>query len=201
MELVEQRLHVGVALDVDVPERVPVPGEELLQAERRRGVPRADDDRVAVPAREEPHAPQDERAHEDLAELGVGLHERAELRVLDAQARAGAAARARTSERRRCEHAHLAGELAGPVDRDGLLDRSARMDDLDLAFEDDEERDVLVPLVEEELAGSNAPRLSVREIRPRMRRGERGKHLGAAGRRDPSSSTSPRLRHHPCDKT
>ena len=42
-------------------------------------------DRVAEPRASSADAPQDERAHEDLAQLGVGLEQRAQALVLDAE--------------------------------------------------------------------------------------------------------------------
>ena len=57
------------------------------------------------------HAPQDEGAHEDLAQLRVALHERAQVVPIDGDDRAvGGGARAHQAAPRR-EHVDLAGEL------------------------------------------------------------------------------------------
>ena len=81
-------------------------------------VRRPDEHDVAEPVRDQLHAAQDERPHEDLAELGVGLHERQQAlaiqldhfaRLADARADERAAAR---------EHVDFAGELARAMDDD-----------------------------------------------------------------------------------
>ena len=57
--------------------------EELPDPQRAGGVIRADEHDVAEPARDQLDAAQDERAHQDLAELGVGLHERQQLVAIE----------------------------------------------------------------------------------------------------------------------
>ena len=104
------------------------------------------------PVGEEPDPAQDERAHQELAQLGVGLEERSQARVLDAEdaqppLRAAAHERAAVGE-----HGHLAGELVHVVNGDRLLGRSPGMNDLELALEDDVERDVAVALLEDDVA-------------------------------------------------
>src|SRR4029450_435991 len=98
---------------------------------------------------------EDERAHQELAQLGVGLDERAQpigaelehLAVLgDPSARQAAPA---------VEQADLAGELAGTVDDDQIFLILVGPDDLQGAREDHEERRVLRALIEEQLAAAD----------------------------------------------
>src|SRR6202040_262151 len=79
MEAIEQLLGTWIALEIDVRVRMPVAREELLDTEGARGMSGADEDDVTDSARDDLHAPQDERPHQDLAQLAVGLHERQQL--------------------------------------------------------------------------------------------------------------------------
>ena len=88
-----------------------------------------------------------------LTQLGVGLHEPVKLcrhDEEDSRRRARPAAHERLAVR---EHAHLAGELSALVHRHGLFDVAARVDNLDLAFENDVHRHIGLTLIEQELAG------------------------------------------------
>src|SRR5262245_57943895 len=76
---VEQRLHVRLLVEIDVREGMSVAREELLHAERLRAVTRTNHDRIADPARDELHPPQDEGPHEELTDLGIRLDQREEL--------------------------------------------------------------------------------------------------------------------------
>jgi len=53
---------------------MPVARQEFFDADRTGRVQRADKYRVTKPTRDEFGRTQNERAHEDLAEFGVGLH-------------------------------------------------------------------------------------------------------------------------------
>ena len=126
------------------------------------GMVRPDEHDVAEAVRDELHPPEDERPHEDLAQLGVGLHEREQVIAieLDHLARhAGARTHQRPAAR---EHVGLAGELARPMDGDDGLAGVRRPDDLDLTRGDDEERHVLVPDIEEHLSGGHGAFPAVR---------------------------------------
>ena len=72
---IEQLLRVGIAIEIDVVERMAVARQELLDPQRAGAVRRADHDDVAEVARDQLEAAKDERAHQDLAQLGVGLHQ------------------------------------------------------------------------------------------------------------------------------
>ncbi len=129
VELFQNRLHVRVALDVDVTVRVGVPDEELLEAERRRRVARSDDDDVPLSGRQKRHSPEDERAHEQLAQERIGLNELPQSHDLDAehpQVSDSAPPDERTAIR---QHAHFARELSGTVNRDELLHVSLGVED------------------------------------------------------------------------
>ena len=73
VKAIEQLLHVGLAVQVDVRVRMPVTRQELLHAQRRRRMRRSDQHRVAEPREDQLHPAEDERPHENLAQLRVGL--------------------------------------------------------------------------------------------------------------------------------
>ena len=120
-------------------------------------------DDVAHAVRDELDAAQDERAHEDLAELGVGLHQRLQGRRgpsrpprpprRDADAEQRAAAR---------QHVHLAGELAGTVFGDQRLAVLAEPHDLELPLGHDEEGDDRGPFLDEHFPRLDRARRAVR---------------------------------------
>ena len=76
---IEQLLSIGLSVEVDVRVRMPVPDQELLDAQRTGAVGGTNKDHIAVPSGNQLHAPKDECPHEDFAQLGVVLHERQEL--------------------------------------------------------------------------------------------------------------------------
>ena len=113
----------------------------------------------------ERHAPQDEGAHEDLAELRVALHERAQVLPIDGDDRAvGGGARAHQAAAGR-EHVDLAGELAGMVHDDRLLAIADRAHDVDRAREHHEEARVLLADVEEHLSRAHVAPCPTLEMR------------------------------------
>ena len=74
-ELVEQLLRVAVIVKVDIVEGMAVARQEFLHPESAGAVRGPEHDDVADVARDQLEAPQDERAHQDLPERAVGLHE------------------------------------------------------------------------------------------------------------------------------
>src|SRR5258706_337092 len=69
----------SVALHLLVGKRLSVSNQELSDAQRVCRMPGADEDQAADAGGEERPPPQDEGAHEDLAELEVPLHESAQM--------------------------------------------------------------------------------------------------------------------------
>ena len=133
--------------------------------------------------RDQLDAAQDERAHEDVAQLGVVLHERHELRTiqLDHFTRLG---RARTNERRPSrEHVGLAGELARSMLDDQIVRcrTPARPDDLDRAARDHEERHGSIAGLDEHVAARDVACPAVPADTRHLLTRERGKHMFGAG--------------------
>ena len=102
-------------------------------------------------------------------------------RVLDAEDAQAAPGAPAHEGRAIGEHAHLAGELAGPVDRDRLLELASGVNDLELAIEDDVERNVALALLEDDGPVLECPLDAERGNARELLRGERGEHLRAPG--------------------
>ena len=190
LEAIKQRLHAWLGLDVLIGERLPVPGEELLDSQRVRGVARADQDQVGAALGDERDPPQDERAHHQLAQLGVSLYERAQVLAVDDHDRAARATRARTRLSR------PESMLISPVNPPGaelddpLLVAVDDADDLDPALDDDEQAGVPIARLEEDLACARGPALADAGHPRELSGGQLREHLFAA--------VLVRVGHHPC---
>jgi hypothetical protein len=184
VELVQQILDAAVPLEVDVRVRMAVASQELLDAERSGAMAGSDEHDVSEPVRDQLQATKDESPHQDLAELGVGLHERQQVFAiqLDHFARlTGARVGQRVSARK---HVDLARELTGAVDRDEPLGRAGSLNELDLTCRDHEERHVPRPELDEHVAALDATRAPVCGNAPELRIRQRRKYLVVARTKD-----------------
>ena len=124
VEAIEQLLDAGVVVEVDIRMGVAVPGEELLDAQGARGVTRAHEHHVAQAVRDQLHPAKDERAHEDVAQLAVGLHEGEELLALELDHLARLARPDAHEPAPTRQHGDFAGEVAGRKDGHELSPRA-----------------------------------------------------------------------------
>ena len=188
LELVEERLGVSVLLDVEVAVGMAVSGEELHQTKGAGVVARADQHRVAHVEVDQPHPAEDEGPHQQLAELGIGHDEVAELGRRDVHHLSVGVHPGGDQCPPAGEEADLPGEASRPMgDLDVRLSEAAE-DDLHLPGEDDVEVDVLVALVEEHLPGLDRPPLPQPGDAGQLDLGQPGEHLrlavgGEIGRR------------------
>src|SRR6266850_5346261 len=180
LEPVEERLHVRIALHLLIGEGLSVAAQELSDTQRGCRVAGADEDQAAVAVGDERHPPQDEGAHEDLAELEVPLHESAQMLAIDDDDRSVAESPAADEGAAGGQHVDLAREFPGTVDRDLLLAAVERAHDLDGPFDDDEEAGVLLPRLEQHLAGAHAASLADSGDPAELSGGQLGEHLVAA---------------------
>ena len=171
-EPVEQLLGVGVTIEVDVVERLAVASQKLPNAQRARAVRRANHDDVADVVGDKLAAAQDERPHEDLAQLGVGLDEREQLLASELDDFAGLAdahLRDRPAAR---EEVRLARELARPMRDD---DPFPGIGHPQLTTDHDEERDASVPGLHQDLAARDRPACATAGQPRNLRLGQRRK--------------------------
>jgi len=75
MKPIEQLLRVEVAIEIDVVVRMTVTSQKLPHPQRAAAVHRANQDNIPKATRNQFDAAEDERPHEDLTQLGVGLYE------------------------------------------------------------------------------------------------------------------------------
>ena len=80
---VEQLLRLVIAIQIEVVKRMAVPRQEFAHPKRPGAVHRSDDDDVAEVAGDQAQAAQDERPHQDLAQLGVGLDHGEQLLAIE----------------------------------------------------------------------------------------------------------------------
>ena len=73
LEPIQDFLNIGIAIEVDIRVRVAVARQELSNAQRAGGCLRSQNDGVTPASRDQLNASQDEGAHQDVANLDVGL--------------------------------------------------------------------------------------------------------------------------------
>ena len=139
VKAIEELLDAWVVVEVDIRMGMAVPREELFDAQGARGVTRAHEHHVAQAVRDQLRPAKDERPHEDVAQLAVGLHEGEELLALELDhlrrlARPDAHEPAPTRQ-----HGGFAGEVAWRMDGHELSPRARGSVDLQAARGDDEE--------------------------------------------------------------
>ena len=125
--------------------RMAVAGEEALQPQHVAVVGPADDDRAAGAGFQQAHAAQDQRAHDALAELGLGNEQGAQLRRrndddLDRLACDGVD-QGRTAAKLR----QLAHEASGLMGHDQRALAAVRLKDVDLPREDNHQSGAASP--------------------------------------------------------
>ena len=75
MNMIEHFLGAGVAIEIGVRVRMPVTGQEFFDAKRDRGMVRPKKDDISEVLVNQLHPAKDKGAHENLAQLTVGLHQ------------------------------------------------------------------------------------------------------------------------------
>ena len=136
-----------------------------------------DEHDIAEPARNQLDAAQDEGPHQNLAQLGVGLHEGQQVFAiqLDHFARLGGARAQQRAPAR--EHGGLAAELPRSMDHDETFGVAGWPHNLDFAALDHEERDDLVADLDEHFSALDRPHAAVRGNPRDLRGGQRRKYV------------------------
>ena len=173
-------LDAAILVDVKAHIRMVVAREELAQAQRVRRVARADQRHLALCGVDQPHAPQDEGAHDDLGQLGIGLHQRAQLGLADRQH----LPRLNHADAREAGQAAQGGELAGEIARkelgQRLLASRAGNENLELARQHHQHLAVALAGLHQRLAGARLQALAARLEARDLARVEPREHLLAA---------------------
>src|SRR4051812_23737559 len=177
-EAIEQPLHVRVLLDVEVRVRLSVAGEELADPQGRRGMARADHNRVAGDLFDQRHATAEEGAQEDVTELHVRPDQPAQHFRRDRQHLTDVA-HSRAHEAAAPEkQVHLAGEFPRSVHGNGkLLAPVEELDNLQRTREHHVEVRRRAALLVEDLARLHLPAVAHVAKAPDLVRSQARKHL------------------------
>src|SRR6266478_6469302 len=139
MKPIEEILRISVAIEVDVMKRVAIARQELLDAQRAGAMRRANQNDVTIATGDQLDAAENERPHEDLAQLGVRLDESEQLfpSELDRLARRDGPNPRQTSAT--SQHGAFAGELPSAKSGEQRFGYPRCSEHLDLALRHHEE--------------------------------------------------------------
>ena len=174
VETIEHGFDVGLAIEVHHRVGMPVSGEELADMERSLAVTRPEDHHVADLASQQLHPAQDEGAHEDLAQLAVGLHERQQVVTGDFDDLAGRRGPDMGEPTAARQHGDFATEHPGAERYHEVPLGGRRTDAVDLALHDDEQARHRLARVHQHLARLDPAAAPVRRDPGELRHGERG---------------------------
>src|SRR5678816_2517001 len=82
LEMIQQLLHAGVAVEIDVRVGLRVACQELLDTQRVGAMLRAEQHQAAEPLGDQLDAAEYERTHDQLAEVSACLYESRELTAI-----------------------------------------------------------------------------------------------------------------------
>src|SRR6516225_4882386 len=177
MELVEQCLHIAIAIQIDVRVRVAVARQEFLNAKCVSRVVRADQRNVPKALREQLCAPENESAHQDLAQLSIGLYKSEHVFTADFDDFARLTRPNPIQGTTAREGVDLAGELPRWDSRDRRLVSTGWTHCLQFSGNHNEDRYVFVPLFDEDLSGADRTSTTVCCDAVNLRRSQRRKDL------------------------
>jgi hypothetical protein len=117
-------------------------------------MPGTDQLHAALGVTDQPHAPQDEGAHDGLTDIGLARDQAAEIGPFDPDNARFASSAARDQDLAVVEQVHLAGELTIGVDREDVgLAGCIEVEDLDRARKDEKEVHAALAALECERSG------------------------------------------------
>ena len=153
VEAVEEAAGIGVGLGVQHAVRVAVARHEALQPLHVARMPGPNQHDAALRVLDEADAAQDEGAHDDLADVGLGGHQAAEVGPADAHHARRPGGAARDQDLAVVEEVHLAGELALAMHRDDAgRAMHVQVQDLDRSLQHQEEVDAALAAFEQQRA-------------------------------------------------
>ena len=144
---------VGGRFGVHGQERMAVAGQEPLDPQPLAVATDADHGYCGLSVRDEPGAAQDERAHDDLGDVGLGGQHAAELRLVEPCNPAVDSHASADEDRAVVEQVQLAGELVLGVDGHHVRSVGPGLVDLNEPAEHEEEVDTAVVDLEERRPG------------------------------------------------
>ena len=139
VETIEQMLNIIVAVKIDIGMRMTVAGQKFFDAQRLGRITRADEDDVADSMRDELDTSKNERAHDNVAQLAVGLQQIEQLFPFELDYFTGFARANACQSAPAGEQIHFASKLARLKRGDERLARAQYAEDVDLARRNKEE--------------------------------------------------------------
>src|SRR6201996_4187596 len=144
----------GVRLGVEQPMRITVSNQKSLQPQRMCAVHRPDDDHASAARADKPDPPQDKRTHDDLADVGFGSDQAQKVGTLYPDKSRGYDRQAGHQDATLIEMIQLTAELMRRMCRHRTrLTVTVEIEDLNAAFEHEEEIDASLPLLEQQCTG------------------------------------------------
>ena len=176
MKAIEEFLRVGIAIEVDVMKRVAIARQEFLDAQRAGAMNRANQDDVAIAAGDQLDAAEDERTHEDVAQLGIRLDQCEQLFAIELDHFAGTGRPDPRQGATAGQHGAFPGELCGTLGDDHRFGSRGWSQHLYRAAQHDEERHRLLSRFDEYLTRRDRPSSPMRRNAGDLRLRERRKH-------------------------
>ena len=151
LETIEEPARVRIDLGIEQPVRVAVAHQEALEAQRIATMPRSDQHDATPRVPDEADAAQDERPHDDLADVRLAGHQATKVGALDPDHPAVDTGATGDEDLSIVEQVELAGELPFAVHvKDVGLAILIEVEDLDIALEHEEEVPASLTALEDE---------------------------------------------------
>jgi hypothetical protein len=172
-----------------------IPAQKLAYSQGTGTMARTHQDDIALAATDERQPPQDERPHENLAQLGVFGDQQPQaistnLKKLTRLSNAASHQTALPGD-----HGDLAGKLSGAVGHDWALARQIRLHNFHAARKQNEKRDPGIVGLEQDFAWLNLSQLATGTDTTDLRRSQDWKRLGAGVEHTRSGPSRHRFSH------
>lgn len=157
MKMVQEGLHVGIAIEIDIGVRVPIARQKFFDAQRIRRMTRAHHRDIPKTLGKQFCSPKDKRAHQDFTEFCVGLDQSQHVLAADFDDITGLAGSYAVECPTARKRVHLASELSWRHSRDECFASTGRTYCFQFTGDDDENRYVPITLLDEDLSDRNGP--------------------------------------------
>ena len=159
-ETVEQFLRFLISVQIYIGIRMCIASKKFAYAEGISTVARTHQDDIALPARDERQATQDECPHENVAQFGVSRDQRPQASCRDLQKLTGLGNPAADQAALPRDHRDLAREPTGLMGRDRTLAVKIRLHDLHASRKQDEKRHFRIVGLKQNLSRLNLSQLA-----------------------------------------
>src|SRR6266566_792468 len=155
VKTIQQRLDAGVSVEINVRIRVVISCQKFFDAKRARRMSRAEQHGISVATSNQLHAPENERTHNNLAQLAVGLHKAQQLFPLELDQLAGFPHVYLNHCPASGQHTGFSCELTRTKSGDKFFVSPRRANNLQTPSSDDEETRILRACFDKDVANLN----------------------------------------------